>query len=535
MAQGNIQQYTSPIDQIHPSEVGADALAQAGRHIGAEYKEVGQEYGHAIDAVAAPVAKIIDQHETLNEISQGSAALAAMHNNLTTQWNAMASKADPNDKSIQGTFLNDTVEPQLQQWQSSFSTEKGQDWALAQADSMRMHYTEKTAADMSILAGTARVKNLTTQLSQLSNVAYNDPSSINQSFAQVDSTLAAAKENSDGIMTPEQLTKLDSVALDMKNEMTKNAIKGYADSDNPNGPKAAKAILNSPDYNQYLKPKEQQKLGDYIDNQSSARDVEQQQKVQQQQAQQTAANQQEVKGIFSQIASGQGYLATQAFANQKLSTQQKNDLVAQKNGILSLPQDFLTSPAYGDGFSKVAQGVYSGQPITARALTAGVRRQEITPAGAVQLQAISDKMKTPEGLAEVNAQTQVLQQMKTQIIKGGPNAADPAGEKIYNGMLNSFYASWDAGIKSGLTPAQMADPQSKDYIGNMANTFKRSDAQALADVTSPAPAQKATIPPPDKRPAGLYQTPRGEMRWDGKAWFPNVPAAAATPSVPKPE
>jgi hypothetical protein len=145
-------------------------------------------------------------------------------------------------------------------------------------------------------------------------------------------------------------------------------------------------------------------------------------------------------------------------------------------------------------------------------------------------------MKTPQGRAEINAQNQVLQQMRAQIVKGGPTANDPQGEKIYNNMLNSFYSAWDAGIKSGKSPAQLADPNSKDYIGNLANTFKRSDTQALADVTNAPQKPVGLLPPVEKRVVGkAYTNPSGVSRyWTGDGWSKSAPASQ-TPDVPLPE
>ena len=488
---GNIAQFNAgegPALNLSIASEAASNLSQSAWREGQLYKQAGADYIQAGKEVGA----VIDQHETMSEVSQGSAALAAMHNNLTTQWNKLASQSDPNDTTIQGKFLNDTVEPALQQWQNGFTTAKGQNWALAQADQMRTHYYETTAADVSTRAGEARVSNAVTQLNQLSNAAYNDPRSVDLSMKQVDGVYAAAVENSQGLLSTKQIDQIGGIVSDAKNELIKSAVKGFADSDDPQGPAKARAVLDSGKFDSLLSPEEKTTMRKYIDNQDTARQTEKQQKEQADQWKQTQANAQEVKGVFSQLASGQGYPATTAFANQKLTTQQRNDLVAQRNGILSLPQEFLTSPAYGDSFGQVSKAVYNGQPMTAEALTLGVRRQEITPAGAVQLQELSDKMKTPEGMAEMNAQKQVLAQMQSQIVKGGQFASDPAGQKLYNDMLNSFYPAWNAAIKAGKSPADLADPNSKDYIGNLANTFKRNDAQALADVTRATPP---AVPP----------------------------------------
>lgn len=528
---GNIAQFTSPIDTINPDKQG-EAASQLSRSAGIEggyYKQAGQDYR----AAGKTLGDTINQHEYMTEVSQGSAAWSALYNNKTAEWNRSASESDPNDSTIGKKFLDDSLEPSLQQFQDGFSTEKGQEWAITQADKLRQHFYDTTSADMSHRAGEAKVEDFKTTLNQLSATVYRSPTSADTALAHVDDVLKATTENSDGRYTAEQISKFDSLASDMKNEIVKNQLKGLADNvDNPNGPAVAKALLDSGKYDQYIPASEQSSLHKYIDNQIDARGVEKEQKEQAAQTQQTQQNAQEVNSIFSQLASGKGYAATVALSNQKLSPQQRSDLVAQKTGILSLPQDFLTSPAYGDEFGKVSQSVYGGQPISAAALTAGVRRQEITPAGAVQIQALQDKMKTPEGLAEANAQNSVLTQMKSQIVKGGPNAYDPAGEKIYGNMLNSFYPAWDAGIKAGKTPAQLSDPNSKDYIGNLANTFKRSDTQALADVTS-TPPKAAAVPPPDKRVVGQsYPTPLGDLKWLGGGW---EKPKAATPAVPKPE
>lgn len=534
---GNIAQYTSPIDTLRPSETGADALAQMGRHIGAEYRQIGQDYQQAIDRFGQPVAQIVEQHDTMAEVSQGAYALAAGTNNLQQSWNKTVQTSDPNDTTIQKKFTDENLEPFLEQWQGSFTTEKGQQWALSQADELRKHFGSTTEADMSIRAGTAVLSNTVGQLNQLRSSVYKDPSTFDTAVGQIDSYYDAALEHNSGLLKENQLSQINTAREDAKNELVQNAIKGYVDAGHT---QKASAILDSGKYDNLLDDKEQERLRDYIQNRSDATEVADGQKTKQVQAQQIATNMQEANGIFSQLASGKLYPATLAFSNQNLSKQQRQDFIAKSDGILTLPQEFLSSPAYGDAYAQSAKALYAGQTFTPESITASIRRQEITPAGAIQLQAIADKMKTPEGRAEMNAQSQVLNQMQDKIMVGGKYANDPAGEKLYNNMLNSFYSTWNAGIQAGKTPAQLADPENKDYVGNIANSFKRDPAQALADSTAIVAPKIPALPAADQRVVGrTYPTATGVRPWLGNGWgapLTKQPAAAAPQaSAPRPE
>src|ERR1700679_936370 len=84
-------------------------------------------------------------------------------------------------------------------------------------------------------------------------------------------------------------------------------------------------------------------------------------------------------------------------------------------------------------------------------------------------------------------QNSVLTDLQAQLTVGGKYATDTKGKDIYQGMQTSFYALWDSEIKAGKTPAQLADPESKDYIGNAFMSLKRSPAQAMSDVVNQKP------------------------------------------------
>lgn len=481
----NIAQYTSPVDKITPSETGAETLARMGRVEKENYDEAGRSYGSTLKDIGSSV----DNFEYLQEVSQGSAALAVMHNNLAATWNTLSSQTNPNDTSIQQKYMDD-ANSQLEKWQSSFGTKRGQDWALNQADSMRTHLWDRTSADMTSRAGSAAVKNLTTTLTNLSEVAHKDPTSLDQLLGQTDAIISAAKENSNGVLRPEQVDKLGGIGDDMKNEIVKSAFKGMSD----NNPAAAKATLASGKFDRYLTDDDKDKINGYADAIAHGKQVDAARSQTMKTLQTQQANVKANNSYLSSLNQGGIPLASEVISNPALTTQQKSMWVS-KNGILNMPADKLHDPTYGQNFSQAVQAVYSGQGYTPDGLLQGIRKGEISPQGAQQLSNMSAAMKTPEGIAQLNAQKQVLDDVRAQVIKGGGVVSDPVGQKNYNAFLQSFYQHWDTAINKGVSVSELTDPKNSNYIGNLAQGFKRNDAQAISDVMSAAKSPPAPTAP----------------------------------------
>lgn len=474
---GNIKEFTSPVEGFKPSDGGMDALA----HVGRIEKENLDQAGRAYGDIAEEAGSTIDNYEYMHEVSQGSAGLAVMHNNMITAWNKTAAATDPNDNTIQQQFM-DQANDQLSSWQDGFQTKRGQAWAENQVNDTRNHLWEKTSADMSIRAGEAIQKDYVTTLENRSQLAGKDISTLDHSLGQVDALIAAHQDA--GYLDQKQR---DSLSYDMKNELVKGSLKGLAD----NNPQQAMAVLKTGKFDDYLSAGEQKQLDGYAQTQLQGKQIDQQRKQQSQQFNQDAKAAQVNGEYIGKLAEGQAPLASQIISDPNLTTQQKTAWIA-KNGILALPESTLHAPNYGDSFDKATQSIYGGQGITPDGLLAGIRRGEFTPVGAAQLQKLSDMSKTPQGRAELNAQKPVLTYAQSQIVKGGGSGLDPKGEALYNQYLQTFYQTWDANIKKGITPAQMSDPKDKEYLGNLAQQFKRNDAQAIADVTKVAP--KISVP-----------------------------------------
>lgn len=96
--------------------------------------------------------------------------------------------------------------------------------------------------------------------------------------------------------------------------------------------------------------------------------------------------------------------------------------------------------------------------------------------------------------------------------------ADPDGEVNYAHVLTLMQKAEEEGKKRGLSLTQLHDPASKEWVGNVANPFVKSDADRMAAAFSgTAPAKP---PPINERVVDqIYQSPKGPMKWTGEGWL----------------
>lgn len=177
----NIREYTAQVDGVQPSNLGTEALAQAGRRIGAFFNQaagvqesVGNKLGGALRDAGDVGVKYLEH----SEVQRGAAGAAALFAQATAEWEQTAKTSDPNDPQARQRFLEGTLEPALQKFQEAFQTEGGQQWASTHMAQFRQHFFQKTAADQSTLAGQAAIVNTQKTINALSVAARADPASL---------------------------------------------------------------------------------------------------------------------------------------------------------------------------------------------------------------------------------------------------------------------------------------------------------------------------------------------------------------------
>jgi hypothetical protein len=179
---------------LTPTDRGVSAFEAAARRSAAFYNQAAEavnDTGRRIASTITDVGDIAVKSADHFEISRGAANFAKLQADLTEKWNETAKSANPNDPTVAAKFRDDVVAPELEKFQSGFNTERSQQFAESKVESLRTHMFEKTAADMSTLAGIAVRKNISDSTTAMSNTALLDPSSVPNLLKNVDHSIAA--------------------------------------------------------------------------------------------------------------------------------------------------------------------------------------------------------------------------------------------------------------------------------------------------------------------------------------------------------
>lgn len=276
----NIRLFDSAAD-LQPTGRAASAAARAGNAEDAAFTSIGKDVGQGISDLGGAYVKF----KTNQDISQGLAQKAQILDNLTTAWDVTIKNADPNDHATAERFREEQIQPLLDQWSTSFSTEEGKSWATEQVGQMRQHFFEKTAADQSLMAGQAVVQNIHDFTTGMSNTVMQDPSALNMALGTADAGVEAMLA-ADPNITPKQAVSIRGELRDnMRQEIAKSAFIGAARAApdqamaslaDPNGP--FKHLLDGTTQNQMFGFAESIKRAQVADARAAKADVEKTQK-----------------------------------------------------------------------------------------------------------------------------------------------------------------------------------------------------------------------------------------------------------------
>ena len=206
----NIRTFDAPSLSIRPSETGVEARAATARRVGGFYNQEAsdlQQLGRETESLGSFEASNIRQAGSAvaggiksagdayvnsvdhQEISHGTATFAALQDDLTKQWNETIKTANPNDPSVAAKFRETVMQPALENFNGAFSTEKSQAWAESHTAALTQHFYQKTAADMSTMAGIAVRQNVDDATKHMSSTAISDPTSVPFLLESVDHSI----------------------------------------------------------------------------------------------------------------------------------------------------------------------------------------------------------------------------------------------------------------------------------------------------------------------------------------------------------
>lgn len=504
-----------------------------------EVASLKNDTGNRVAGAARDSLEVVKDYEDHREISAGAASFAQMQSNLTDQWNQVAKHSDPNDPSVAAKFRETVLEPALKQFQSGFNTDASQKFAEQKIDALRQHMFEKTAADMSTLAGVAVHKNLTDSTTAMSNTAITDPSSVPNLLAGVDHSIAGVVGSSPTLSATDAARVSAEVSSATKKAIVQSgAIGAIQKSGNPEAT-ADEWIRKYPDY---INGNEAKMLAGNARQQIRANNYDTEFSRRRQKEIATDRSNEATSQYLIDVRSQDPKLANDPTAKKILNDQTLTK--TDKNNLLN----YVDRQLKPETDSRLSQGTFVSLLRDLRAPDADpdkvmqkawdARLSDPGKPGSMsekdfnQFRAEVVARKTPEGAALEHDRADFLKNYAPSIVGTNyqPGIGDP---KLYNAEMDARRVENDL-RKKGLDPHLAYDPASPHFLGKPERVQKwqsslQQDLQTRASTPNfsdrfagAAPEKRndvmPAVPPPDQRPAGLYETPRGTLKWTGTGW-----------------
>jgi len=537
----NIRPYEAPAGiGLAPTEIGIDAAQGAARRLsafGQQMADAKAQEGHGIAGAITDVGAVVDADITHRDISAGAANFAQFMAQKNSEWEDIAKNSDPNDRSVQQKFLQENLEPALQQFQQGFSTEKSQAWAQHSVDAYRNHMFEKTTATMSTLAGEAATVNAAKTINGLSSAVAVDPSthSIDNAIMMLDHSLGSTVDSSPNITAETAARVKTELALKGREAIVKSAVSSMI-TNNPNVDLGAI----------------QKKYGEYIDG----AEMKMFQRAAQTQAKSNALMDRQAALLQRQQAD----LAVHEGASKVMTDNVSFDPTGKPiidpkffNQTLDLARKNPNAPAaaatvrtmldWGETQQKHEVAAISDPTVRGDLLTR-MSSPDKFPSEIEILRAQADhKLSQQDGKELLELQKAITQRPEGDSLKRdhaeffkqfGPTidpemklgSPTPLGAQgIYKAEMDAYRVERFLQSK-GLDPHLAYDPTSQYFLGKPERiSLYRPTMQEKLDFekqTQGTPKKGETampaIPPADQRTPGLYETPKGKLRWTGTGW-----------------
>jgi len=426
-----------------------------------------------------------------------------------------------NDPTIAAKFREEVVEPTLEKMRDGFMTEGGVKFAESHVQQFRNHFVSKTSADMARLAGVAAKKNIETLTNQLSNAAISDPTSLKTSLSLVESSVGAMVDSSpnlrgaDGAAMKLELTQASQAAI----------VKAAAIGAIAANPEAGLKEFSSEKYSKYISGVELRQLEQQAKSVQRAARIEENYALQTQKMfKQEVSDQREgeyLKKMTSDDPKVRATFTPKAIANDmELTREARERMISMADRATKPETDAKISRDTTVKLFNVMRQDNSDPVKLKNKIDDEYAAGNLTWSDRTNLIKEVEERKTPEGLALAQDRAQFFKQYAGAIAGRGydPVTGSP---KLYVAERDARRIEQDLKQK-GLDPHLAYDPTSEHFIGKKIGKWAGS---MQGDLTGRAAATAAprndtmpAIPPPDQRPPGFYETPKGRLEWTGTGW-----------------
>ena len=215
---------------------GLSSLGEAGRMVGRLGNEAAQQEraaGHALDTGLNEVGKGVEAvgnqiqaRDNLTDITQGAATFAQAQVALTQQWQAQLAQ-NPDDPNLAQKFIENNIQPTLDEVSDGFQTEAGRKFAAGHSDMLLQHWGNTLVTGQANAAGEAVKGSIEQTGNALSASVAADPAHLPVALSSLTALHNAAGDSA--VLSPEARGALTGPALvaaqkDLINVAAKAAI-----------------------------------------------------------------------------------------------------------------------------------------------------------------------------------------------------------------------------------------------------------------------------------------------------------------------
>jgi len=242
-----IREFESRANVFQPTNTGARAAAAIGTAKGDATAFMGQKIAEGAQQLGNFVQAQYDQRVVQSELNGGGRKMTGVIAEGDLEWKRRAREAEAgNAHNDQKNFLEEWLEPQLEAFQSGFTSERGKAWSQQSADSIRSHFYNTTLADVETMANVATDDNLKGMVNSISRAAMANPGqSLPFYISSLNAGIDALRESSD--LSPGESARLDTMRRDVTRETILADMTGAMDAD----PDVYLASVDAGDYDQY--------------------------------------------------------------------------------------------------------------------------------------------------------------------------------------------------------------------------------------------------------------------------------------------
>ncbi|MDR3562042.1 MAG: hypothetical protein P4N59_11490 [Negativicutes bacterium] len=511
----NIKQFDNR-EQVERPGYAAQIMNEAAYRIGRYGVEAGQAIGEGVARIGQAIrtaGEAYDNYQTVKEVSQGSAAIAGETASLTQQWNNIATHTDPNllGQAAQN-FNENTLEPTLAKLQGGFSTEKGQAWAAEHIQNVRDHFSTVQVSDLTTAGGAAAIQNFKTTADGTAAMVHSDPSSLDLGLKQVGSSVGGIIQATPNLDMKTATQLRTTLLSDANAGLVMSAVKGLVDKN----PQAGLKLLNSPKYSQYLNAAQIGQLNDYARNITRANEIDGRLAQTNALLQANLTSQNAASSYIRSWANpttGQLTIppgtTAKIMSDPNLKPAEVNSLITLSHVVADPANTFATSSDPSTLSTLITSATLPpGAPgaLSVPQLASALTAHKISLSDYNLVTGIQDKVANDPNLKAGYDQLKTyLTGVKGFIDTSTSGSPNPQAVQRYGEFVSDTTAAFQKGLAAGLTPSQMLDQNSPQYLGKnlpnyvapaspLQNALQGKDPNAAPALPLPPVNQPITLP-----------------------------------------